>query len=149
MISMQSNSTQIAQMLIAKGKYIDDTSEQAVDKLAAFAVSDLERTRGNWHHEVNFVITRPVKGTRRISTSDKIWWYLNLGTSVRRALLSPDWKSKTRPDWLGSGSGAGCVILVSKRFAFPGIQARNWQRIVITNTRNRIPIVLANTIKVS
>ncbi len=143
LFTLQSNSAQIAQWLLEKEKYITDAADKTVDDLAQYAVSDLEKTRGNWHHEVNFVVTRPVKGARQIKTSDRVWWYLNKGTSVRRALLSRDWQSKTKPNWLGSGSGSGRVILISKRFNFPGIKARNWQTIVISNTRSRIPAALA------
>ena len=55
--------------------------------------------------------------------------FLDEGTSVRWALMSSDWQSKTRPGVLKSGRGAGRVIVVGKRWMRrprPGIKARGW-----------------------
>lgn len=56
------------------------------------------------------------------------WNWLNEGTRVRRALMSRNWKSKTKPGRLRSGSGAGQVIFISRRLNRPGIKARGWSK---------------------
>ena len=58
------------------------------------------------------------------------WFWLDRGTAVRRALMSPDWHSKTGPDVVGSGPGSGKVIFVSRKLSLPGIKARNWSKII-------------------
>lgn len=70
------------------------------------------------------------------SGSDKAvnkWVWLNEGTRIRWALMSKDWKSKTRPRWFGSGRGGGRVVIAGKRAMMrrgirprPGIKARGW-----------------------
>jgi hypothetical protein len=67
------------------------------------------------------------------------WWYLELGTRIRWALMSKDWRSKTIPGGhLTSGTGQGRVIIAGRRAmtmrnipARPGIKARNWRAAVI------------------
>lgn len=67
------------------------------------------------------------------SKGSKKWIFLNGGTSVRWAVMSPDWKSKTTPGTLKSGRGRGRVLAVGKkrlRRPRPGIEARNWTKII-------------------
>lgn len=49
---------------------------------------------------------------------------LNEGTQVRRALLSPDWQSKTKVGQISSGKGRGMVVAVKPHYSFKGIEAR-------------------------
>jgi hypothetical protein len=61
----------------------------------------------------------------------KIWgWYLDQGTRVRYAILTPDWKSKTVPNSLKTGKGAGRVIKIDTSNPQPGITRRGWTDIV-------------------
>lgn len=64
----------------------------------------------------------------------KKWWWLELGTKTRWALMSSDWRSKTQHRKLSSGSGAGQVIIAGRKAmqqrgiaARPGIKARDWR----------------------
>lgn len=59
------------------------------------------------------------------------WRWLDEGTAVRYATMSPDWASKTTPKVIGSGSGAGKVLYVKKDQPRDGIEAREWT-VVIT-----------------
>lgn len=63
----------------------------------------------------------------------KKWMWLERGTSVRWALMSRNWQSKTMPGYLGSGGNPGRVVIVGKRAMMkrriaprPGIKPRNW-----------------------
>lgn len=67
------------------------------------------------------------------SKGAKKWIFLNVGTSLRWAVMSPNWKSKTKPRQLKSGGGRGKAIIVGKRAMQrrnikprPGIDAREW-----------------------
>lgn len=56
----------------------------------------------------------------------KKWNWLDKGTKVRYATMSPDWRSKTRVRWIGSSTGRGKMLFVNKRKPRPGIKARRW-----------------------
>jgi len=60
----------------------------------------------------------------------KKWGWLNEGTRVRRALMSPDWRSKTHRRNFRSGAGAGHMVYVSRRLNRPGIKAREWTKLL-------------------
>ncbi len=77
------------------------------------------------------VLTGPSGSTMGI----KKWNWLDQGTNVRRALMSRNWKSKTRPNYFGSGAGRGRVVFISKRINRPGIKARNWSGLLTKRRR--------------
>lgn len=63
---------------------------------------------------------------------NKFTW-LDKGTRIRWALMSQDWKSKTKPGSFSSGGGRGRVVIAGRRAmsrrgirARPGIAARGW-----------------------
>ena len=65
------------------------------------------------------------------------WRWLDEGTRIRWAVMSRDWRSKTRPGHFGSGSGSGRVVIAGRRAMQarnirprPGIEARNWSEIL-------------------
>jgi hypothetical protein len=58
----------------------------------------------------------------------KKWNWLDLGTRVRRALMSSDWESKTTPNDYQSREGQGRVVFISKQLELPGIKARRWTK---------------------
>lgn len=67
---------------------------------------------------------------------NKFLW-LDKGTRIRWALMSKDWRSKTRPGGLSSGPGGGRVVVAGRRAMQarniaprPGIQARNWTTLI-------------------
>lgn len=85
------------------------------------------------------VVTGPSGGTKAVNK----WTWLDQGTKIRWALMSSDWRSKTRSGTLKSGRGSGSVILAGKRAMQarnirprPGIVARGWS-IMITKMRRR------------
>jgi hypothetical protein len=61
------------------------------------------------------------------------WHWLEAGTRTRWAMMSTNWKSKTRPGSFRSGGGAGRVLFFGKKAfrrmglkARPGIKPRKW-----------------------
>jgi hypothetical protein len=105
----------------------------AIESEVKSVQSDLEQTTENWDHQVDFTIESEVSGDKveyTIGTDDKIWWWLNDGTSVRYANLSSDYVRHTNPNTLVSGPGAGRMTYVSRKTPHDGIQARNWTEII-------------------
>ena len=102
---------------------IEDTIKQVV-------LPPLDKTVGTWERKPRFT-AEPITGGwgARISPLYP-WEYLNRGTRVRYANLSRDWKSKTKPNVIGSFRGSGRVLFISRRHPRPGIQARNWQDMI-------------------
>ena len=68
------------------------------------------------------VLTGPTGSEKGVSK----WRWLNEGTQVRYALMSKDWRSKTKPGRYRSGPGRGKMLFVSRKLARPGIKARGW-----------------------
>jgi hypothetical protein len=60
------------------------------------------------------------------------WIWVEGGTRVRYATLSPDWESKTQvPGSLGTNvAGKGKVLYISKLHPRPGIIGRNWSALI-------------------
>jgi hypothetical protein len=72
-----------------------------------------------------------------VRTDNEIYYYLSLGTSKRWAIMSRNWRSKTRPNSLKISAGRGRVVIAGKRAmlkrrlkARKGIQARNFHLLI-------------------
>jgi hypothetical protein len=75
------------------------------------------------------ILTGPTGSNEAVN---KFVW-LDEGTSIRWALMSSNWRSKTKPGKLRSGRGKGSVVIAGRRAMQrrnirprPGIKARNW-----------------------
>ena len=82
------------------------------------------------------------------------WVWLNEGTSIRWALMSPSWSSKTRPGRLHSGPGRGRVIIAGRRAMTarnikprPGIEARKWDEALAKQRKRPFGKAMASAIK--
>lgn len=71
------------------------------------------------------------------------WFWLDQGTKIRWALMSKDWRSKTRRRELASHPGQGKAVLRGRRAMLaagigpqPGIEAREWTN-MLTEQRKR------------
>lgn len=93
---------------------------------------DMNRPTDTWSSPIT---TRKQQGDNyvQVTTNDKRWYYLNKGTSIRWAIVTPDFESKTWPNSLDPRPGRGRVLIRGKRAMLaagipprPGIQARNW-----------------------
>ncbi len=104
-------------------------------------VKELNKTTATWKgakptFETLIGLSRGLGGGASVATGPSgstegvnKWHWLNGGTRVRWALMSGNWKSKTKPGRFKSGGGRGRVIVVGKRRMAkpqPGIKARNW-----------------------
>lgn len=103
-------------------------------KIARQVQKDFQKTTATWNHQPDFVVeveSTPNKLTLTVSTDDEIYGYVDEGTKVRHAVMSPDWKSKTKPASGGavrltSHQGSGRMVFVSRKINRPGIKARKF-----------------------
>lgn len=107
--------------------------QRAVKSRAQAMKRDYERVVATWDDKPVFEqitqTTRPDISVL-VGTDDRIFGYLDRGTRVRRALMSPDFSPKTRPGELRSYPGQGEVVFVSKKLNLPGIKARGWSKMI-------------------
>ena len=92
-----------------------------------------EKTTRTWRHKPTFEVIPEVTNDRvevLVGTDDKIYKFIDEGTKVRYATMSPDWISKTTPRVIGSGAGRGRVLFVRKDRPRPGIEAREFSKII-------------------
>lgn len=95
-------------------------------------------------------------GTRwemRVSTRDKRMVYLDQGTDIRWAVMSSDFKPKTRKRRLSSGGGSGRTIIrgrgamQSRNIApRPGVEAREFSEEIVDQRKDRFPERVQNAI---
>lgn len=118
--------------------------DMALDDLADEAKEQFEKTVATWNNPPTFIIRRN-KTNRSITAAGKegqIYTYVDEGTRVRHALMSRDFKAKTRPGVVGSGFGRGGVVFISKKIIRPGIKARGFSEIIQARQERRWPIRL-------
>lgn len=114
---------------------INSVIRAEIEKFMEFPKGALQRTVQSWRGD------KPAWETQVEQASDGLvgllvftgstfgrqkWKWLDQGTSVRYATMTPDFKPKTTPGVFWSGSGAGGLLYVSKQRPRPGIKARNW-----------------------
>lgn len=90
-----------------------------------------ERVTKTWSADTKptFVIRYGVRGDGyylEVSTDSDIFRWLNFGTSVRYATMTPDFSPKTSVRVIGSKRGKGRLAFVNKNKPKEGIEAREW-----------------------
>lgn len=112
--------------------------EDVLDSTVAEVRQDFLKTTQTWtNHKPDFIIEkRPY--FRRVYTVDEIYAYLNFGTRVRHALMSPDFLPKTEPGVIGSKPGAGGVVRVSRLLELPGIKARKFDMAIQKRAQQKL-----------
>ena len=120
-----------------------DEMKHAAETIRKDALADFKKTTGNWKHQPKFssrvIVGSVADGIQiQVGTDDKIWHYLDDGTKVRYAVMSPDWKSKTEPDVVGSFPGRGKRVFINKKRPRPGIKARNFTKHISKTTMQEL-----------
>lgn len=113
--------------------------------VARYSRSRLEDVVGTWSHPVEFTkpIIRYAGGDAYVSitTDDDVFQYLDEGTIIRWAHMTPDFLPKTAPRRFKSGGGRGGLARVGAP-PRPGIKAREWTLVL----SEEIEILLENYI---
>lgn len=107
---------------------------------------EYEKISNGWDSPVQYdgkLIVNKLTAKITISTVDPRMVFLDLGTSHRWAVMSSDFKAKTRPGVIGSRRGAGQVVIRGQVAmetrgikARPGIKAREFS-ITIAKRREK------------
>jgi hypothetical protein len=114
---------------------------------AAGIQADFETTVDTWASKPKFIIYKG-QAMRIVGTSDSIYRFLNSGTRVRRAVLSPDFRAKTSPGFIGSRRGRGGRVYVSKKVNLPGIKPRKFSNAIQEKWQKQFPIQLQRALDV-
>ena len=107
----------------------------AVFRVGRRMLSDYKKTVATWKVKPVFELTsrRSLEAAAvQVMTTNRIYGFLDQGTSVRYATMSSNWESKSRVRVIGSYPGAGRRIGISRWHPQRGIAAREWS-IVIEN----------------
>lgn len=127
--------------------------KQEMKKAGEPAKRDFEKTTGTWENKPEFNITvKELQGNEielfvgvesnwrkgQQANANDIYMFVTRGTSVRHALMSPDFQPKTKPRVIGSSGGRGGVIRVSKAIELPGIEPREWEETITKKNKSQI-----------
>ena len=89
-----------------------------------------KKTVSTWRHDVAFTKEISDRGSvieGSISTDDRIYRFLNDGTSKRYATMSKDFEPKSHHRTIGSSSGSNPdPVYISRKNPRPGIEKREW-----------------------
>lgn len=122
--------------------------EQALDKAALVVEADFQKSTATWEHKPVFNVTRE-PGKRTIFTTDPQYNWINRGTRIRYATMTPDFIAKTKPGVLASGTGRGGVLFVSRKHPRPGIEARSFDMLIVEEINATFaPLVQAEILRV-
>jgi len=103
--------------------------EQALSELAEEAKAMFEKTVETWDEQPDFTINENQNNVS-IGTRSKIYGYIDRGTAVRYATMTPDFAPKSRVRVIASARGKGGLAFVSRNHPKPGIQAREFSVII-------------------
>jgi hypothetical protein len=101
--------------------------QKSLDESALLIQTAFQLTVSTWADKPTFEITK-TETSRVIRTSNRIYGFINYGTSVRYATMSPDFAAKSQAGFAGAGGGRGGVSFVSRAHPRPGIKARKFDK---------------------
>lgn len=94
---------------------------------------EYQKTTRTWKNKPEFEIvkdTNPNGPEVLVGTDSLIYKFLDEGTSIRYATMTPDFVSKTVPRMLSSRRGKGGLAYVDTRRPRPGIEAREFSTLI-------------------
>lgn len=141
-ISIRSDAGKLGRRMHGLARKHPQTVRFATRQVADDALLLFEKTVATWTNKPLFTVEE-TRSSVKVGTDSPIYGYIDKGTRVRRALMSPDWISKTKPNVISSRSGRGKMLFVSRKLNRPGIQARNFSRII----KDRTQATAANTVR--
>ena len=116
------------------------------------ALADFQKITATWEHKPNLKVEMKFSRAKleiftgvvsnwspgKDATADDILMFNTRGTKVKHVLLTPGFRAKTRKGLIGSGSGSGGVIKVSKEIQGKGIEAREHEQTVAKKEKAKI-----------
>lgn len=118
--------------------------ERGLDSGAKVIKSSFEETTATFRRKPPVRI-RARLAYRLIWVDDEIYGYISKGTPIRWAIMSKDWRSKTKPGRLRPGPGRGRVVVAGRRRmqklgipARPGIKGRKFDKQIIKRDKSKV-----------
>lgn len=127
-------------------KRLPKAVERGMKKATEEAKKDFEKTVSSWEHKPSFTIEEQGNGEYVISTDDKIYSYVDLGTKPhtirprgRFLRFSPGSRPKTSPGKITAGGGSrGSGVVYARVVRHPGIRARLFTRQITQRWRRGV-----------
>jgi len=120
--------------------------EQALKELGEEAKALFEKTVETWSDKPSFRVNE-LQNSVTVTTGNRIYSYIDKGTSVRYAVMSEDFNPKTRSRVIGSTGGRGKMIFVSRNHPKPGIQAREFSVVIQERMQKKFAAKFKSVIK--
>lgn len=114
----------------------------AAEKMAPQIKKDFQKTSATWKEKPEFqagvqigraagIRGGPSTGVAvEVVTDNAIYGYIDEGTRVRYATMTPDFQAKTKPKVIRSYRGRGGLLFVNKKRPRPGIKAREFSKTI-------------------
>lgn len=126
---------------VFKSSIFRETFHAAAADLAPKMTADMAKPTRTWSTPVVFKTEVTVGGARgggkgrsgvaiEVTTDDMRYKFVDLGTKVRYATMSPDFQAKTKVNSLTARRGRGGLLFISKKRPRPGIKARGFTKLV-------------------
>ena len=123
--------------------------KEAATRTGTIVKAQYSRTVRTWRNKPTFTTTTSITNGRistNTGTDNEIYGYINNGTSVRYAVMTPDFVSKTEPRIVNSRAGAGGFSHFSFQNPRPGIQARQYDVTIAKEQAKNIAKILQEEI---
>lgn len=133
-----SNTTKIAARYRRMARNLPGLTQKAIGALMeSEALPLFAKTTATWNQQPTFTPQPTARGWTMTVNPEFPYGWINKGTRIRYALMSKDWKSKTKPNVIGSYRGHGRVLVISRKRPRPGIVARNFSDIILRRMQAR------------
>lgn len=122
---------------------------RAAGRTNQLVTQQFERTTRTWRNKPRFTSKIEETGTSIIAdtgTESEIYGYVSNGTSIRYAVMTPDFVSKTVPHVVSSRAGAGGLSHFNFRQPRPGIEARRFDDAIVRQQTRTIQRILQEEI---
>lgn len=149
-ILIESNANIVAQQFKNNASQLAGALQDAAKEQEKETLKLFKGTTRGWNNQPKFLSDTEITASGFVilaGTDDKVYGFLDRGTSVRHALMSSDWQSKTKPGSLQSGAGRGHVVFISRKIIRPGIKARDFTKGIAKVAESNLPALLNKHIK--
>jgi hypothetical protein len=128
-VMIKVNTDEFRKSLERTRREVEAANKRAAEEAGKEAVRLYKTATRTWNNQPAFEALTEASASKievLVGTDDKVFKYVDEGTSVRRAVMSADWVSKSTPGSLKAGKGRGMVVFISKKISRPGIEARRF-----------------------
>jgi hypothetical protein len=115
-----------------------------LDGVAQSIRKDFEETVKTFRDKPDFYIFVRDEDRVVVGTLDEVYGYLNDGTRIRYAIMSADFKAKTKSGRLKAAPGQGGLMRIDTKHPRPGIKARKFDARIAKKWEKKIVNIFKN-----